>query len=643
MSASAAHQVRGEIETPRPLRTTEESCMITGWCLLENRAEAPPVRLASAAGILPMTARTDRTDVPRLLPGQPAGAHCGFVIEGRLPAGVHLASFEVQYPDGSWHGFKTLSLAVSPASFVAEVESPATAGPVGLRVHVEGWAFDRAQPIKELTLRYGHQEIPCTLGGKRSDVPLLHPDAPQAAESGFISKVILSAGRGPLRLKARRHDGSVALARTALTIEVRSDEHIGPEINLAGERIPLPGYSHRPPEYPAGKTARPLNVLFVLHGDFTTNSAQQVCALANELAAVGHDCAIAVPRDLTTFAYLQAPRFRPLLHAEAVALGGGFGNEKGPDIIHAWTTRELVRLTATEIQRSHGGRLVVQLEDNEQEILAQALHRPWDELRSLPAAELNRIIPVDYSHPVLSGEFVAAANGVTVIIDSLRRFVPEGKSCATVWPAADSRYFYPRPVPAGFRAALQLDPATTVLFYHGNAHAANAGEMRALYTAVLQLNRSGHPTRLIRAGADQVDFLGPLARATQSWVLSLGSIHTHRHLPPLMALADIFVQPGSPDPFNDFRFPSKLPEFFSIGRPVVLPRANLGTQLRHRTDAYVLERADADGIAAAVVELRQNRGLYDQLSRGAVAYAERHFSWRRSAETLAKFYSTLTT
>jgi glycosyltransferase involved in cell wall biosynthesis len=85
-----------------------------------------------------------------------------------------------------------------------------------------------------------------------------------------------------------------------------------------------------------------------------------------------------------------------------------------------------------------------------------------------------------------------------------------------------------------------------------------------------------------------------------------------------------------------------LPEFFSIGRPVVLPRTNLGTHLRHGIDAYVLDRADAAGIASAVIALRQDRALYDRLSQGAVAYAEKHFSWSRSAETLAKFYSTLT-
>ena len=46
------------------------------------------------------------------------------------------------------------------------------------------------------------------------------------------------------------------------------------------------------------------------------------------------------------------------------------------------------------------------------------------------------------------------------------------------------------------------------------------------------------------------------------------------------ALADVLVQPGRAGPFNDYRLPSKLPEFLSAGRPVVLPATNLARQLR---------------------------------------------------------------
>jgi glycosyltransferase involved in cell wall biosynthesis len=166
--------------------------------------------------------------------------------------------------------------------------------------------------------------------------------------------------------------------------------------------------------------------------------------------------------------------------------------------------------------------------------------------------------------------------------------------------------------------------------------------VRELYAAVLRLNRDGEPVTLIRTGRDNVDFLGPLADEVAPHVLSLGQILHHHHLPALLALADIFVQPGQSDAFNDYRFPSKLPEFFALGRPVVLPRANLGTLVRHGIDAWVLDRADAAGIAAAVTTLRRDPSLCARLSQGATAFAGQHFSWRRSAEALANFYAGLT-
>jgi len=641
MKATVVSQLRGEIETARPLRAMEEKCSITGWCLLVDFPEPPLVRLAASAGILPLTARIERTDVPRLLPAQPAAARCGFLIEGRLPAGVHLAHFQAQLPDGTWQTFKTLSLAIAPTRLLAGIESPAESGTVSLRVQVEGWALHATQRINALALRYGHQEIPCTLGTQRTDVPLLHPHALHAAESGFKSKIILSAGRGPLRLKAKLADGSVALVRTDLTITVRSDENLGPAIDLGGTRIALPGHLSRPSSPPTGTSSRPLNILFILHGSFASNSALHVAALANELSTQAHDCMVACPHDLETLAYHASPRFRGVAFAEAEQ-NLTFANGGDVDLIHAWTTRENVRRLTEKLRVRHKAKVIVHLEDNEQEILSLTLGRDHSALEKLPADELDRLVPADLSHPRHARAFLAAADGITVVLEKLRAFAPTDRPCLTLTPAADARYFFPRPVPDKFRHTWDSAPDTTLLFYHGNTHASNAAEMRELYTALLLLNQAGHPTTLLRTGLDCVDFLGSMAREVAPFVVPLGQIMHHRHLPPLMALADIFVQPGAPDAFNDYRFPSKLPEFFSIGRPVVLPRTNLGTQLRHGVDAFVLDRADAAGIARAIVELRADRALYDRLSAGAVAYAAAHFSWRRSAETLAKFYATLT-
>jgi glycosyltransferase involved in cell wall biosynthesis len=284
----------------------------------------------------------------------------------------------------------------------------------------------------------------------------------------------------------------------------------------------------------------------------------------------------------------------------------------------------------------------VHLEDHEQEILQLSTGRRFSELVAMSDQELTTVIPTGLSHPRHGPEFLAGADAVTVIAEPLLKFAPSNLPNLLIWPAADARYFYPRARPDSFRRILDLTPDATVLFYHGNVHAANAAEVRELYAAVLQLNREAHPVTLIRTGLDSVDFLGPLAAECAPYVLALGQITHHRHLPDLMALADVFVQPGVADPFNDHRFPSKLPEFFAIGRPVVLPRTNLGHLVRHGVDAYVLDRADATGIARAIRELRSNPTLCTALAAGALDFAHRHFDWGRSAGALANFYRSLT-
>jgi len=633
-------RLHGEIESRLPLQATDGVVTITGWCLIEGANQPPTMRLAWPDGVLPQTARHPRPDVPALLPAEPAAGNCGFTITGRMPGGVHSIRIEAAAADGHWHCLRELSLAVSAPAFLAGVETPAAEDCYRERIHLEGWALHPTQPVTALSLRYGHQEIPCEIGRPRPDLVADQPDRPDAASAGFKSKTILSAGFGALRLRARLADGSCAIFRTNRSVAVPVDENHPVSLDWKTPRVALSS-QQKAVSPSAERTSNPLNILFILPGSFAANNALHVAALANELAATGHRCLVAVAHDADTITRHKEPRFRGITHREAMA-GVSFDDQRGPDVIHAWTTRENVRQLAQTLCRRHAAKLVVHLEDNEQQVLGVSLGRPFAELDALSDQELEPLIPGDLSHPHHSHALLAAADGITVITERLTEFVPAGKPHLTITPAADARCFFPRPVPHDFRAALGLPTDTLVLFYHGNVHAANATEVRALYEAVLRLNQAGEPTLLIRTGLDRVEFLGALAPAVEPHVLALGQVHHHRHLPPLMALADVFVQPGEADAFNDYRFPSKLPEFFALGRPVILPRTNLGLQLRHGEDAYVLERADADGIAKAITALRRDPALRERLAQGAAAFSQSHFSWSRSAAALAKFYAGLT-
>ena len=640
MSPVATLRLHAEIESPRPLRGEADELAVVGWCFAEGLAKPPPVRLVVGERTLAPNKRQTRSDVARLFPGQPAAGNSGFAISGALPAGVHVATLEAQRPDGSWQPWRSFSLVALTPPFRASLDDPISQGTLRDRVKVGGWALDISEPAAEVVLRFGHQEVPCDTGLPRKDVPNKFPGTSHAPLSGFQSRSFLPAGHGPVRVKAKFRSGRVAVATTPLTFSIRSDENHAAELDLTAERVGLDETRQASATPSSPRTERSLNVLFVLHGSFASNSALHVAALANELAAGGHACCVAVPHDVETLTHHDRPAFRGLTFAEA-EIGVTFANGRGPDVIHAWTPREHVRLLTERLRARHGARVFVHLEDNEQRLLSVAAGRPVAALERMADAELDALVPADLSHPRRGPAFLASADGVTVITERLREFVPAGKPCVTLWPAADARHFHPRPRPEAFRQVLDRRPGETVLFYHGNVHAANAAEVRELYAAVVALNAGGDAVTLIRTGLDRVPLPADLAAAAAPHVLALGQIPHHRHLAPLLALADIFVQPGVPDPFNDYRFPSKLPEFFALGRPVVLPRTNLGTVVRHGVDAYVLDRADAAGITQAVRALRADPALAARLAQGAREFSDRHFSWARSAAALAKFYLTL--
>lgn len=639
-SAGSATAIRGEIESLMPLQAENEWITVSGWCL-DHGPVPPAVRLVTQDSTIVSNHRTKRDDIARQYPDLPGSAQaCGFTLAGRIPAGVHVARFETLQPDGSWRPWRTHALVVYAAGLQAAIEQPTAHGTVVQRIHVSGWVYHPRSRITKLTLRYGHQSIPCDFGQDRPDASFDTPNGKVIAQA-FRSRTNLSAGHGKIRLHARMDDGSTAVIRTDCMVKIDQDENHDGSIDFAAAPVAMPHPQKKslPPRVQSHPT---LNVLFVLHGSFAANSALHVTNLANELSRMGHSCTVAVTHDLPTLNRLPSPTFHAILHRDAVD-GVTFRSGRGPDIIHAWTTRDSVRRLCEKLRENHRAKIIVHLEDNEQALLSAFLNRPWSEIERLPERELQPLLDGNQSHPVLGPRFLASVDAATAITESLEDFIPQQMPRLTFWPAADERFFFQRAMPAEFRRLLDRHPDETLLVYPGNVHTANGSEVRELYRAVRNLNAKGHHVTLLRTGSDYVDFLDRDRDVCSQHVITLGQLHAQHLLPEILALADMFVQPGADDSFNRYRFPSKLPEFFSIGRPVILPKTNIGRRVRHGEDAYVLDRADADGIAQAIVDLRNNPQLREHLSRGAVAFGARHFSWRRNAEALAKFYFSLTT
>jgi glycosyltransferase involved in cell wall biosynthesis len=109
-------------------------------------------------------------------------------------------------------------------------------------------------------------------------------------------------------------------------------------------------------------------------------------------------------------------------------------------------------------------------------------------------------------------------------------------------------------------------------------------------------------------------------------------------MPELLAAADVLVQPGGDDPYNAYRFPSKLPEFLASGRPVVLPRTNIGLHLRDSVDAVLLEHGDPGEIAEKVRLLVANPELGARIGEAGRAFALRELRWSKNIEPVVHLY-----
>ena len=379
-----------------------------------------------------------------------------------------------------------------------------------------------------------------------------------------------------------------------------------------------------------------MNILFVNHNDVSSNSANHIINLARSMSKSGISVALAVPdSDASCPSVPGSPELTILKYSSGIDLR--FADGRGPDIVHAWTPRQGVADITRRICAHHRAPYVVHLEDNENSITAAHLGVTTEELKLRPVTER---FPTHLSHPVDMKNFLSGARGVTALIDRLLEFKPAAVPGMVFWPAAEDDFFYPQPADPELRRKLDIPEAANVLVYHGNVHPANLKEVWSLYLAIAALARDGLEIRLVRLGMDHGTLI------PRNWPHMRGLVidvpfQPRDQLARHLALADLFVQPGRLDEFNIYRFPSKLPEFMAMGKPVVLPACNVGMHVEAGKEALLLQKGDAIEIAKTIKLILNDAELARTLSVGSRSFYERALSWDESGKKVADFYEVI--
>ena len=371
--------------------------------------------------------------------------------------------------------------------------------------------------------------------------------------------------------------------------------------------------------------------VFVSYGTFDCNSAGHIAGFARELSRAGVAVAVCA-REPVEKAYAFGPpafeffSLKDLMADPAGVVGFDGAAEAASSVLIGWTPRKAVRRALARAAAVTGVPYVIHFEDNEDHLAE--LRAQQGEGTALPEdrAERQRLL--------------AGALGATIIEPRLQETLPAGLPSVVLEPGVDLEGFA-APLPPHRRTsllkALGVSRGAKVIVYPGNIHRANASEMAEFYRAIRALREGGRELVLIKTGKDDVDVAERLGfDPAEAGIIDAGVVD-RLFLTQLIKCADLFVQPGAPGPFNDYRLPSKLPEFMAVGRPIVLPRTNVGLRLRHGQDALLLEDGSAREVAAAIGSILDDPDLAIRLGRNAQAFARRTYVWSRQGERLLGF------
>ena len=400
----------------------------------------------------------------------------------------------------------------------------------------------------------------------------------------------------------------------------------------------------RPTRFPLGSILRGLRrigrprslktLVFVSYGTFDSNSAGHIAGFAKELSKRGYVIAVCT-RDPISPVHAQGPTplgtftLQDLARDPAGVIGFDGDFQPRRSAMLCWTPRKASRRAVVKVRRKYPIPYLVHLEDNE------------DYLTGLREAAQGHDARADL---VERRALMAGAMGATVINERLLEGIPAGLPAMLLEPGVDFAGLGTPLAPnrrAAILSAAGVPADATVIVYPGNIHRANLEEMAELYRAIRMLRQRGRDLVLVKTGKDDVPVADHLGFTPQeAGVIELGLVE-RPFLIDLMKCADLFVQPGAPGPFNDYRLPSKLPEFLAVGRPVVLPATNLGLRLRPGQDAMLLSTGTAEEIAGQVEAILDDPHLAARLSANAQAFARQTFRWERQGARLAGFLERL--
>lgn len=385
-----------------------------------------------------------------------------------------------------------------------------------------------------------------------------------------------------------------------------------------------------------------MNIVLIGYMGLEGPGVMHLYHFAHELVRMGHKVFVLLNGDLESVRLMAEPPAFPVVRLEwqggmlAPRVAAGVVDFR-PQVVHAWTPRNATAHAALEIAQRTNAEIFIHYEDDEDYLFRYAAQDLLAN-RSLALESIVRPELWAWQHFLVSTAANHFARGFTAICKPyVARLQREwGKPVHLLYPGVDLERFNPAvsPIP---RERFGLLGKQLVL-YSGSLGSVHGFDL--MLEAFALMARRCPDAVLVHVGrnaiADELD-IEMRRLGLRDRVRFLGPVN-HSEIHRYLAMGDVLVQSGAPGDFNEYRLPSKLPEYFAMGRPVVTFAAGIGREFEDGVDVLKTHTGDPAEMAARLEQVLADAALRERLGHGARRRAEALFSWPRNAAGLAGFY-----
>lgn len=386
-----------------------------------------------------------------------------------------------------------------------------------------------------------------------------------------------------------------------------------------------------------------MRIAVIAMKDLSASAERQIVLLQRALATPDDEVSIFVrnPRVLGPYPLPPNIQTRELPVASAGELI--YRKSRGLfDVVHAYSPRTLSLLNALHLAR--GGPLVIHHEDDE----AGLSRSVWPRLLRPAAPVLSSLVGIarpdwwPYETPALRW-LVRRRRRVwhealtPVLAGEVMRIW--GRPCISIASSTDLQLFTPARAPES--ALMTRVRGRFVAMYAGYLWRAVLPDIRIMLNAIrLAVERGSRVVLVLLGGARRGFDVLQLVRdaGMEDHVLLVGEEEDYRRVPGKLACADVLLQPGAPSSFNRLRLPSKLNDYFAMGKPVITFSVGFGEQLRDGQEALLTYSDSPEELAIAILRLERDPGLRVELGRNARRFAEQSFDATSNGARLRELY-----